>query len=119
MIFTNMGNQYLFGTRYKTKTDIQGDKIKYEILSYPKKSFGELINNLILTQGTLTIKTNWDIGWQPKQYFVDNYGKRYIINDIQIMPQEVNPQVLAVAMVNPDTDFVLNLTQVDNVWGLK
>lgn len=115
MIITNEGNQYLHGTRYKKKTDNQGEKFRYELLVYPRKSYGQIINNLIATQGRLTIKTNWDLKWQVNEYVVDNYGKRYIIQDVQIMPQEVNPQVLAVSLVNPETDFVLSLIEIENV----
>ena len=119
MILTSNDSQYLYGTRYKTKNAVQGDKIRYDILVYPRKSYGQIINNLIATQGRLTIKTNWNIDWEVNQYFVDNYGKKYIINDIQIMPQEINPQVLAVSLINPDTDFVLSLIEIDNARGLK
>ena len=119
MILTNEGSQYLYGTRYKKKTDNEGDRCRYELLVYPRKSYGQIINNLIATQGRLTIKTNWDLGWAVNQYFVDNYGKRYIIQDIQIMPQEINSQVVAVNLFNPDTDFVLSLIEIENVEELQ
>ena len=119
MILTNEGSQYLYGTRYKKKTDVQGDRCRYELLVYPRKSYGQIINNLIATQGRLTIKTNWDLDWKVNQFFVDNYGKKYIIQDIQTMPQEVNSQVLAINLVNPDTDFVLSLIEIENVEELQ
>ena len=119
MIITNEGSQYLYGTRYKKKTDVQGDNCKYEMLVYPRKSYGQIVNNLIATQGRVTIKTNWDLDWKVNQYFVDNYGKKYIIQEVQIMPQEVNPQVLALSLVNPDTDFVLSLVEIENVEELQ
>ena len=119
MIITNEGSQYLYGTRYKKKTDVQGDNCKYEMLVYPRKSYGQIVNNLIATQGRVTIKTNWDLDWKVNQYFVDNYGKKYIIQEVQIMPQEVNPQVLALSLVNPDTDFVLSLVEIEKVEELQ
>ena len=119
MIFTMQGSQYLYGTKYESKTDKIGTKFKYEILVNPQKSFGQIINNLIATQGRLTIKTNWDLNWKVKQFVVDNYGNRYIIEDIEIMPIEINQQVLAISMKNLDTNFVLSLVQIENAWGLK
>ena len=119
MILTNEGSQYLFGTLYNSKIDFEGKKCRYEILVYPRKSYGQIINNLIAIQGRLTIKTNWDIGWQVNKIFVDNYGKKYQISDVQIMPQEINPQVLAVNLINPDTDFVISLIEIDNARELQ
>ena len=119
MIFTTQGSQYLYGTRYKAKTDKIGDRFKYEILSYPQRSYGTIINNLIAIQGRLTIKTNWDLKWQIGQFIVDNYGKRYYIEDIKYMPLEINPQVLNTFIKNPDTDYVLSLIEVENAWGLR
>lgn len=114
MILTNEGNQYLYGTRYKKKTDVQGDKFRYELLVYPRQSYGQAINNLIAIQGRLTIKTNWNLGWKVNQYIIDNYGKKFLIQEVQKMPQEVNSQVLAVSLVNPDTDYVLSLIEIEN-----
>lgn len=119
MNLTNEGSQYLHGTRYKKKTDVQGDKCKYELLVYPRKSYGQIINNLIATQGRVTIKTNWDLDWKPNEYFVDNYGKKYLIQEVQIMPQEINPQVLAIRLRNPDTDFVISLVEIENMEELQ
>ena len=120
MILTNQSSQYLFGTKYDKKTDkMGGQKCRYEILTYPNYRYGQAINNLIATQGRLTIKTNWDLKWKVKEYFVDNYGKRYIIEEIQIMPQEVNGQILALSLTNPDTEYVLSLVEIENAWGIN
>lgn len=119
MILTNQGSQYLYGTQYKKKTDVQGTRCRYELLVYPRKSYGQIVNNLIATQGRVTIKTNWDLDWEVNQFFVDNYGIKYLIADVQIMPQEVNPQVLATSLINPDTDYVLSLIQVENMEELQ
>lgn len=119
MILTNEGSQYLYGTKYNKKTDQQGYNCRYELLIYPRKSYGQIINNLIAIQGRLTIKTNWDLDWKVNQYFVDNYGKKYLISEVQKMPQEINSQVLAINLNNPDTDFVLSLIEIDNAEGLQ
>lgn len=119
MILTNQGGQYLYGTKYNKKTDVQGERCRYELLVYPKSSYGQIVNNLIATQGRLTIKTNWDLGWKVNQFFVDNYGVKYLIVDVQTMPQEVNAQVLATSLVNPDTDYVLSMVKVGNVEELQ
>ena len=119
MIITAENNQFYYGTKYNKKTDIQGEKFKYDILAYPRKSYGQLVNNLIAKQGRLTIKTNWDLNWKVREYIVDNYGKKYQIQEVQTMPQEVNPQVVAINLINPDTDFVLSLIEIENVEELQ
>lgn len=119
MILTNQGEQYLFGTQYKKKTDVQGEKCRYELLVYPRSSYGQIVNNLIATQGRMTIKTNWDLDWEVNQYFIDNYGNKYLIADVQTMPQEVNAQVLATSLINPDTDYVLSLVKIQNAEELQ
>ena len=119
MILTNQGGQYLYGTKYEKKTDVQGEKFRYELLVYPRSSYGQIVNNLIAIQGRLTIKTNWDLEWKVNQFIVDNYGDKYLIADVQTMPQEVNAQVLATSLINPDTDYVLSLTKIDNAEELQ
>lgn len=116
---TSQWGQFFFGTRYKKKTDVQGDNFQYEILVAPRKTYGQIINNLIATQGRLTIKTNWDIDFKVREYIVDNWGKKYQISDIQYMPQEINPQVMAISLRNPNTDIVLSLIEIENVEGLN
>lgn len=119
MIVTAEGGQYFYGTKYNKKTDVQGESFKYDILTYPRKSYGQLVNNLIAKQGRLTIKTNWDLDWKIRQFIVDNYGKKYTIQEVQTMPQEVNSQVVAVNLINPDTDFVLSLVEIENLEELQ
>ena len=119
MIVTAEGSQYLYGTKYNKKTDVHCFKFKYDILSYPRKSYGQIINNLIATQGRLTIKTNYDLKWKVREFIIDNFNKKYQIQEIQTLPQEVNPQVAALFKVNPDTDFVLSLIEVENMEELQ
>lgn len=125
-------NEYFYGTRYKTKRDIvdqesgarissgtQGDFFQYEILEGKRKSYGTIINNLIAMQGRLTIKTNWDLDFRPKEYIVDNDGMRWQIAEVQKLREEANPNVNAILKQNPDTDYILSLVEVDNPGELK
>lgn len=116
---TSNFENFLSGTRYKRKIDVQGDYFQYSILENQRKSYGQIVNNLIAMQGRLTIKTNWDLDWKNKEYIVDNYGKKWQISQVVTMPQEVNSQVLAVMMRNPDTDYVLSLIEIQNMENLK
>lgn len=111
--FTSIGSQYFYGTWYSNIHSTEGKSFQYELMDEPRKSYGFAINNLILTQGRKTIKTNWDFGWQPRQIVVDNYGTRWKIEEVMIMPQEVNPQVAHFAL-NPDIDYVLSLVMITN-----
>lgn len=116
---TSQFGQFFYGTRYKKMTDTQGDHFQYEMLVAPRKSYGQIINNLIAEQGALTIKTNWDLDFKVREFVVDNGGKKWQISEIQYMPQEINPQVMAISLTNPDTDIVLSLIEVENVEELK
>lgn len=116
---TSQGFQFYSGTRYKKWTDNQGDYFQYEELVAPRKSYGQMVNNLIAIQGRYTIKTNWDLGFEVGQYIVDKKGRKWIIEDIVSMEQEVNPQTAYFLNANPDTDFVLSLVRVENALELK
>ena len=46
-------------------------------------------------------------------------GRRFIIQDIVEMEQEINPQTLYWFSNNPNTDYVLSLIEIENVEGLQ
>ena len=114
-MLTQQGFQYYEGQYLKKKIDKVGQYLRYELLVYPKETYGQIINNLIATQGRLTIKTNWNLGYKVNEYFVDKNGDRYIINDVVRMEQEINPQIMFFRKTNPDTDFVLSLTKIERI----
>lgn len=116
---TQQGSQYLYGTLYNKKTDTQGDFFRYEELLEKRNEYGQIINNLIATQGRYTIKTNWNLEYKVNQFVVTKDGVRYQIADITRMQQEVNPQTLYWFKSNPNTEWVISLVEVDNVMELK
>lgn len=118
-VFMNDPEQYLKGTRYKKKTSDEGDYFEYAILEYPRKSYGQIVNNLIAEQGRLTIRTNWGLDFKVNEFIVDNYGVKWLISNIVVMAQEVNAQVLRTSIINPQTDLVISLVKVDNLEQLK
>lgn len=119
MIFKNQGAQYNDGTYFKKKTDTQGDNFRFEILVDKRSSYGQAVNNLIATQGRVTIKTNFDINFEVNGYITFWNGKRYIINEIVEMEQELNPQTKYWFKNNPNTEYVLSLVEVENVYANK
>ena len=118
-VLTNQGDQYYEGTYYRKKTDVEGKYFRYEWLESQRRSYGQIINNLIAIQGRSVIKTNWDLDWIVKGFIVTKDGKRWTIVDITKMEQEVNPQTRYWLTHNADTDYVISLVEVDNEKGLK
>lgn len=114
-LFTNEDCQYLIGEYFGKKTNKIGEQFKYDIISNPNRRYGQVINNLIATQGRFTIRTNWEFDWHVNDYIKDQFGKMYMIAEITKMPQEVNAQVLNVMIENPDTDYVLSLVETESV----
>lgn len=121
MIYSMTDNfeQYFVGTRYKKKTDVQGDYFRYGLAEYPQSSYGQVVNNLIAEQDRMAICTNWDLDWKVRQYVIDNDGGKWQITAISKLPQEVNPQVMALVKHNPDTNFIITMIKVENVEELK
>lgn len=115
---TSVGSQFFYGTWYKDLHSTDGKPFQYELLDTPRKSYGQVINNLIMTQSRKTIKTNWDFGWQPKQIIVDDEGNRWKIEEVVVFPQEINSQVAHFAR-NPDIDYALSLIKISNPLGVK
>ena len=115
MIFRNQGFQFVDGTYYEKKTSQQGEPFRFEILVDQRKSYGQIINNLIATQGRVTIKTNYNLDFKISGYVVFKNGRKFLISDIVEMEQEINPQTLYWFKENPNTDLVLSLVEVENV----
>ena len=113
MVFKNQGAQYNDGTYFEKKTDTQGEDFRFEILVDRRSSYGQAVNNLIATQGRTTIKTNFDLKFKVNGYVNFWNGRRYIINEIIEMEQELNPQTKYWFKNNPNTDYVLSLVEVE------
>lgn len=110
---TQIGHQFFFGEWFESLHSTEGRKFQYELLDEPRKTYGQMINNLITSEGRKTIKTNWSFDWKPRQVVVDNYGERWKIQEVVTLPQEVNSQVAHWA-INPDVDYVLSLVRIAN-----
>lgn len=118
-VFVTNEDQYYYGTRYLKKTDTQGDMFRYSLLTEQKYVYGQVINNLIATQGTATIKSNWNLEWHRGDFVVLNDGTRWKVIEYVPYTQNVNPQTNYWFKQNLSTDFVLNMIKVDNVGELQ
>ena len=119
MIFTFKDNEFLSGTRYKTKTSYEGDSFRYAILENQRSTFGTITANLMENQGVMSIETQSDLNWQVNEFVVLQDKTRWIINTVTKMQQEINPQVLYSFNENEDTKWVLSLILVDNLENLN
>ena len=113
--------QYLEARRYKTKDNNErGTYFRFEELNDQNERFGTVINNLIADDTTYVIKTNWDIDFKVGEFIIDKKSRKmWTIQQIERLRQDVNSQTLYWLTKNPETDYVLSLVQVENVWGLE
>ena len=118
---TSQSFQYLEARRYKTKdNNEQGTYFRFEELNDQNERFGTVINNLIADDTTYVIKTNWDIDFKVGEFIIDKKSRKmWTIQQIEKLRQDVNSQTLYWLTKNPETDYVLSLVQVENVWGLE
>ena len=118
---TSQSFQYLEARRYKTKDNNErGTYFRFEELNDQNERFGTVINNLIADDTTYVIKTNWDINFKVGEFIIDKKSRKmWTIQQIERLRQDVNSQTLYWLTKNPETDYVLSLVQVENVWGLE
>ena len=118
---TSQSFQYLEARRYKTKDNNErGTYFRFEELNDQNERFGTVINNLIADDTTYVIKTNWDIDFKVGEFVIDKKSRKmWTIQQIERLRQDVNSQTLYWLTKNPETDYVLSLVQVENVWGLE
>ena len=118
---TSQSFQYLEARRYKTKDNSEhGTYFRFEELNDQNEIFGTVINNLIADDTTYVIKTNWDIDFKVGEFIIDKKSRKmWTIQQIERLRQDVNSQTLYWLTKNPETDYVLSLVQVENVWGLE
>lgn len=118
---TSQSFQYLEARRYKTKDNNErGTYFRFEELNDQNERFGTVINNLIADDTTYVIKTNWDIDFKVGEFIIDKKSRKmWTIQQIERLRQDVNSQTLYWLTKNPETDYVLSLVQVENVWGLE
>lgn len=118
---TSQSFQYLEARRYKTKDNNErGTYFRFEELNDQNERFGTVINNLIADDTTYVIKTNWDIDFKVGEFIIDKKSRKmWTIQQIEKLRQDVNSQTLYWLTKNPETDYVLSLVQVENVWGLE
>ena len=118
---TSQSFQYLEARRYKTKDNNErGTYFRFEELNDQNERFGTVINNLIADDTTYVIKTNWDIDFKVGEFIIDKKSRKmWTLQQIERLRQDVNSQTLYWLTKNPETDYVLSLVQVENVWGLE
>ena len=118
---TSQSFQYLEARRYKTKDNNErGTYFRFEELNDQNERFGTVVNNLIADDTTYVIKTNWDIDFKVGEFIIDKKSRKmWTIQQIERLRQDVNSQTLYWLTKNPETDYVLSLVQVENVWGLE
>lgn len=119
MIFRNQGFQFMDGTYYESKKDTQGIPFRFELLTDTRNSYGQIVNNLIATQGRTTIKTNYNLNFKVNGCVVFKNGRKFLISEVVELQQEINPQTLYWFKENPNTDLAISMVEIENPEGLE
>lgn len=85
----------------------------YEKVGEKEKRYNQIIQNLITTENSTIIKTNYMHKWLNQARVKLQDGKLYMITNIKYIDEEINPQAFAVVTESPDILYYLELLEVD------
>lgn len=83
----------------------------YEQISDKERRYNHIVTNLITTNESIVIKTNYEYDWRVRNWVQLQDGNRYVINSIKNIEDEVNPQVFDVVKNGTDTYYYMELIQ--------
>lgn len=106
-------DQYYFATVYEDRQDNAGTKIQYELLDEQRKSYGQIINNLIAEQGRKVIKSN-DYEFKVGNIIVDEDDVKWYVQEVVKFKENANAQVNMIMRVNPATAYAASLVEIEN-----
>ena len=86
----------------------------YEQMSDKDRRYNHIIQNLITTETSIVIRTNYNYNWQNQAKVLLQDGKFYIINNITEQEEEINPQVYSLVRQSSDKLYYMELVSMDN-----
>ena len=106
----------LGGRYYETAATPEGTYFEYEPMTDLSKSRDATIRNLIVSEGSTAIRTNWDLPFRKGAYVTLADSNTYLIESVTVAPASTAFQSLAVCTC-PDRDKILSVRLVANLRG--
>ena len=82
----------------------------YEQIGDKERRYNQIVQNLITTQESIIIKTNYKYDWRVRNWVLLQDGSKYIITAIKQIEDEVNPQAFSVLKQGTNVYFYIELT---------
>lgn len=119
MELTTKFGQYNQATLYDSLLSNQGVRFRFEYMQNANRRFEQVINNLIVEQGVVTIMTNDNLPFKVNKYVVFKDGSKYLIREYYKVQDELNPQINYWKKGNPNTQYIIALIEIENAEELK
>ena len=82
-------DEFYFATVYEDRQDKKGEQIQYELLTEMRRSYGQVINNLISEQGRKVIKSH-DYEFKTGNIVVDEDGVKWYVQEAVQFKENIN-----------------------------
>lgn len=83
----------------------------YEQIGDKERRYNQIIQNLITTEESIIVKTNYRYDWRVRNWVQLQDGSQYIITAIKQIEDEVNPQAFAILKEGTNVYYYIELTQ--------
>lgn len=112
--YQSEANQFYWGQYLGRKDKAEFNQMpprqfRYEIVSPKDKRYLQLVQNLISHDGSIVIKTTWDLGFENQGVVMDADGDRHLISNMQFLIEEEEAQVNAI-IKNAHKTYYMELT---------
>ena len=91
----------------------QGKFFQYEQVNEKAKRYNQIVQNLITSETSTVIMTNYVLDYKVNEYIELQDGCNYIINGIQQAEEDINPQAYAVVKSGVDTLYYMELIKIE------
>lgn len=109
---TQRQGQFRYGKYLgKSPNEASAPFFTYEQIGDKERRYNQIVQNLITTEESIVIKTNYKYDWRVRNWVQLQDGNPYIIRNIKQAEDEVTPQAFQVLKEGFDTYYYLELTQ--------
>lgn len=106
-------DEFYFAIVYEDRQDKKGEQIQYELLTETRRSYGQVINNLISEQGRKVIKSH-DYEFKTGNIVVDEDGVKWYVQEAVQFKENINPQANLIMRINPAEAYAVSLVEIEN-----
>lgn len=104
--------ELVFNGRYYERANTAPQYFKFKSVSHPSASYGEIINNLIITQQAVVISTTLNLDYKVGAYISTNNGSLWEIEQVQ--KDCKNSIVSRLMATNPGCEYIIAMHEIDN-----